>query len=117
MLERGVPGETYNVGGSNEWRNLDVVEAICGLLDELAPDAELGERRRLITFVDDRPGHDLRYAIDAGKIRSELGWRPLETFETGLRKTVEWYLANRGWCERVQSGAYRGERLGLGAAQ
>jgi len=117
VLERGVPGETYNVGGSNEWRNLDVVEAICGLLDELAPDAELGERRRLITFVDDRPGHDLRYAIDAGKIRSELGWRPLETFETGLRKTVEWYLANRGWCERVQSGAYRGERLGLGAAQ
>ena len=117
VLERGVPGETYNVGGSNEWRNLDVVEAICGLLDELAPDAELGERRRLITFVDDRPGHDLRYAIDAGKIRSELGWKPLETFETGLRKTVEWYLANRGWCERVQSGAYRGERLGLGAAQ
>lgn len=117
VLERGVPGETYNVGGSNEWRNLDVVQAICSLVNELAPAPEIGDRRKLITFVDDRPGHDRRYAIDAAKIRSELGWTPQQTFETGLRKTVEWYLANQEWCERVQSGAYRGERLGLAAGR
>jgi dTDP-glucose 4,6-dehydratase len=115
VLERGRPGETYNIGGSNEWRNLDVVVAICVLLDELAPDPAIGDRRQLIQFVDDRPGHDLRYAIDASKTRRDLGWAPLETFETGLRRTVEWYLANQAWCERVQSGAYRGERLGRGA--
>ena len=113
-LERGVPGETYNVGGSSERRNLEVVERICDLVDELGPQIDAGPRRRLIDFVADRPGHDLRYAIDASKIGSQLGWAPRETFESGLRKTVEWYLANQTWCERVQSGAYRGERLGLG---
>jgi dTDP-glucose 4,6-dehydratase len=116
-FERGVPGETYNVGGESERRNIDVVQAICALVDELAPDTRIGARASLITFVTDRPGHDLRYAIDTSKARRELGWRPSETFETGLRKTVEWYLANQSWCERVQSGAYRGERLGLGVAR
>ena len=116
VMERGTVGSTYNIGGSNEWRNVDVVEAICQALDELAPDVAIGDRRTLIEFVTDRPGHDLRYAIDASRIRRELGWTPLETFHTGLRKTVQWYLENQSWCERVQSGAYRGERLGLGAS-
>ena len=115
VMERGAVGRTYNIGGSNEWRNIDVVQAICDLLDELVPDAAIGQRRRLIEFVTDRPGHDLRYAIDASRAQQELGWRPLESFESGLRKTVQWYLDNQRWCERVQSGAYRGERLGLGA--
>lgn len=114
VLERGRPGETYNVGGLNEMKNLDVVSRICALLNELAPDATIGDFARLIEFVPDRPGHDLRYAIDPTKIRRELGWEPRESFDSGLRKTVEWYLANQRWCERVQSGAYRGERLGLG---
>jgi dTDP-glucose 4,6-dehydratase len=114
VVERGLPGETYNVGGDNEWKNIDVVRCICTLLDELAP-LEGGVRHEsLITFVTDRPGHDARYAIDASKIERELGWLPKETFDTGLRKTVEWYLANQEWAQRVQSGAYRGERLGLG---
>jgi dTDP-glucose 4,6-dehydratase len=112
VLERGRPGETYNVGGHGERTNLEVVRAICAVLDEVAPRAS--PHAALIRFVPDRPGHDHRYAIDAGKITRELGWRPRETFDSGLRKTVEWYLANQAWCERVQSGAYRGERLGLG---
>jgi dTDP-glucose 4,6-dehydratase len=116
-LERGEPGETYNIGGESERRNLDVVHAICGLVDELAPNPAIGSRTSLVKFVTDRPGHDLRYAIDTSKARGELGWSPSETFESGLRKTVEWYLANQTWCERVQSGAYRGERLGLGVAK
>jgi dTDP-glucose 4,6-dehydratase len=116
-LERARPGDTYNVGGGSERRNVDVVRAICALVDELAPDDRIGSRASLVRFVADRPGHDLRYAIDGTKIERELGWRPRETFESGLRKTVEWYLANQGWCERVQSGAYRGERLGLGTGQ
>jgi dTDP-glucose 4,6-dehydratase len=116
-LERGEPGETYNIGGESERRNLDVVHAICELVDELAPNAAIGRRSALVKFVTDRPGHDLRYAIDTSKAKRELGWRPAETFESGLRKTVEWYLANQTWCERVQSGAYRGERLGLGVAK
>ena len=116
VLERGAPGETYNVGGHNEWTNIDVVRAICAAVDALAPDSA-GPRERLIRFVADRPGHDLRYAIDSSRIQRELGWRPRETFETGLRKTVAWYLANQAWCGRVQSGAYRGERLGLAAAR
>ena len=115
ILERGRPGETYCVGGRNERRNIDVVRGICALVDELAPDAAIGPRERLIEFVSDRPGHDLRYAIDASKIAHELSWTPGETFETGLRKTVAWYLQNRDWWERVRSGSYRGERLGLGA--
>jgi dTDP-glucose 4,6-dehydratase len=112
---RGRPGETYNVGGHNEQRNLDVVRALCALLDELAPDPA-GPYARLITFVTDRPGHDARYAIDASKTARELGWTPRETFESGLRKTVAWYLDNRRWSERVLSGAYRTERLGLATA-
>jgi dTDP-glucose 4,6-dehydratase len=116
VLERGRPGETYNIGGRSERKNIDVVRAICALLDELAPNPKVGPHEKLIEFVADRPGHDLRYAIDASKIERELGWRPTETFETGLRKTVEWYVANQSWCARVQSGAYRGERLGRGVA-
>ena len=113
VLEAGRPGEVYNIGGHNEKTNLEVVNTLCSLLNELAP-AE-ADYQRLITFVADRPGHDRRYAIDAGKIQRELGWQPAETFESGLRKTVQWYLENSEWCQRVTSGAYRGERLGLQA--
>ena len=112
IVRQGRPGETYNVGGRNERRNLQVVETVCDLLDELAPDAGIGSRRRLITFVPDRPGHDRRYAIDASKLEAELGWRALETFETGLRKTVQWYLERRDWWEPLRA-RYAGERLGL----
>jgi dTDP-glucose 4,6-dehydratase len=112
VAERGRPGETYNIGGRSERRNIEVVRTLCALLDELAPDPK-GSHDRLIAHVADRPGHDQRYAIDAGKIERELGWRPAETFETGLRKTVQWYLDNRLWWERVRSGVYRGERLGV----
>jgi dTDP-glucose 4,6-dehydratase len=114
-LEQGVPGETYNVGGKSERTNLTVVREICRLLDEIEPDSRIGPREALIRFVQDRPGHDHRYAIDASKIERELAWTPSRTFEDGLRSTIEWYLANQVWCERVQSGAYRGERIGLGA--
>jgi dTDP-glucose 4,6-dehydratase len=113
VVERGRPGETYAIGGHNERRNIDVVRAICALVDELAPDPAIGPRESLISYVTDRPGHDLRYAIDASKIERDLGWRPEETFESGLRKTVEWYLTNRQWWERVRTGVYRGERLGV----
>jgi dTDP-glucose 4,6-dehydratase len=113
IAERGRVGHGYNVGADCERSNIAVVRAICALMDELAPDA-VGPRERLITFVADRPGHDLRYAIDARKIRTELGWAPQETFETGLRKTVAWYLTNRSWWERIRSNVYRGERLGAG---
>ena len=106
-------GETYCIGGGAEKRNIDVVRAICALVDELAPDRGIGRRDALITFVRDRPGHDLRYAIDAARISSELSWRPRETFASGLRKTVEWYLANRAWWQRIRDGVYRGERLGV----
>ena len=112
-------GETYNIGGHNEKQNIQVVRGICDLLEELAPGKPPGVARYqdLITFVTDRPGHDLRYAIDASKIDRELGWRPEETFESGLRSTVEWYLANRdGWCRAVQDGSYQRERLGTGGA-
>jgi dTDP-glucose 4,6-dehydratase len=110
---QGTVGHTYCIGANCERTNLQVVEAICALMDELAPNARIGPRDALVTFVPDRPGHDLRYAIDAAKIAAELHWQPRETFESGLRKTVEWYLANRSWWERIRSGVYRGERLGV----
>jgi dTDP-glucose 4,6-dehydratase len=113
VAEAGRVGENYNIGGWNERSNIDVVRAICALMDEMAPNGAIGPREGLITYVTDRPGHDLRYAIDAGKIERELGWRPAETFETGLRKTVAWYLDNQAWWQRVRSGVYRGERLGV----
>lgn len=111
VATKGVVGETYNVGGHNEMANIEVVKGICAILDELRPDPA-GSRERLINYVTDRPGHDARYAIDARKIGRELGWTPKETFETGLRRTVEWYLANSGWWGDIRSGVYRGERLG-----
>lgn len=113
VLDKGVPGEVYNVGGNNEKTNLEVVHTICDLLDELLPNSPHSPHRNLITYVTDRPGHDLRYAIDATKISQQLGWAPLETFETGMRKTVQWYLHNLEWTDRVMDGSYMGERLGL----
>jgi dTDP-glucose 4,6-dehydratase len=107
VLAKGRPGETYNIGGRTEKTNLEVVNAICGILDELRPDSPFAPHASLITFVKDRPGHDRRYAIDAGKIERELGWKPLETFETGIRKTVAWYLDHMNWVEDVTSGHYR----------
>jgi dTDP-glucose 4,6-dehydratase len=106
VLAKGRVGETYNIGGRNEQANIDAVKLLCSLLDEMVPDA-LVPRELLITFVEDRPGHDRRYAINADKIERELGWRPAETFASGLRKTVEWYLANRMWLDEVTTGAYR----------
>jgi dTDP-glucose 4,6-dehydratase len=114
VVESGRTGETYCIGGRSERSNLDVVRAVCALLDELAPSA-VGSRERLIKFVADRPGHDRRYAIDAARIGSELGWRPHETFESGLRKTVQWYLANRRWWQPIRRDVYGGERLGVPA--
>ncbi|WP_287811212.1 GDP-mannose 4,6-dehydratase, partial [Pseudomonas sp.] len=114
VVTEGQVGETYNIGGHNEQQNIEVVRSICALLDELAPQhpAGISTYAELITFVKDRPGHDLRYAIDASKIERELGWVPAETFQSGLRKTVQWYLDNQEWCQRVQDGSYQGERLG-----
>ncbi|MDJ0450453.1 dTDP-glucose 4,6-dehydratase [Methylocystis sp. JR02] len=114
VARKGAVGESYNVGGRNERTNIEVVNAICDILDELRPSGN-GSYRNLITFVTDRPGHDLRYAIDCSKIERELRWRPTETFETGLRKTVQWYLDNPSWWQAIRSGKYRGERLGLTA--
>jgi dTDP-glucose 4,6-dehydratase len=111
VATKGIIGETYNIGGHNEKANIDVVKGICAILDELRPDPA-GSRERLIAYVTDRPGHDARYAIDAGKIGRDLGWTPKETFETGLRRTIEWYLANPSWWGDIRSGVYRGERLG-----
>ncbi len=113
VLDRGRVGESYNIGGNCERTNLTVVETLCDLLDAAVPSVE-GPRRRLITFVADRPGHDRRYAIDAGKIGRELGWRPRETFESGLAKTVRWYLDNRSWWQSILDGGYRTDRVGLG---
>lgn len=113
VVTEGLVGETYNIGGHNEKQNIEVVRTICKILDKLQPQANGQSYESLITFVKDRPGHDLRYAIDATKIKNELGWIPTETFETGIRKTVEWYLNNLDWCRRVQDGSYQRERLGV----
>jgi dTDP-glucose 4,6-dehydratase len=117
VLGRGRPGETYAIGGRSERRNIDVVRAICELMDELRPRHDGQPTSSLIEFVEDRPGHDLRYAIDSSKLERELGVVPRESFETGLRKTVQWYLEHQAWCDRVLSGAYRRERLGLGMTE
>lgn len=114
VLNAGRPGETYNIGGHNEKRNIEVVRGLCELLDELAP-SSFSPYASLVEFVSDRPGHDQRYAIDAGVIERKLGWKPDETFESGLRKTVQWYLDNLEWCRRVQDGSYQRERLGISA--
>jgi len=107
VLEAGVPGETYNVGGWNEKPNIEIVKTVCALLDEMSPRADGKGYVEQVTYVKDRPGHDRRYAIDATKIHRELGWKPAETFETGIRKTVRWYLDNQAWVQQVQSGEYR----------
>lgn len=114
-LETGVPGETYAIGGNAERTNLEVVETVCDLLDELVGDLDGDRRRSLVTFVTDRPGHDLRYAIDASKARTELGWEPSMTFEEGLRRTVQWYLDNESWWRPLVGDRYQGQRLGIGA--
>ena len=116
VVTEGAVGETYNIGGHNEKQNIEVVRAVCDLLDELRPSTHDGFKKyeELITFVKDRPGHDIRYAIDASKIQRELGWVPQETFDSGLRKTIEWYLSNENWWQAVLDGSYRGQRLGLG---
>ena len=114
VVTEGKIGETYNIGGHNEKQNIEVVRTICHILDELKPQENGQPYELLITFVKDRPGHDLRYAIDASKIANELNWTPTETFDSGIRKTVEWYLNNMEWCSRVQDGSYQRERLGAG---
>ncbi len=115
VVTEGKPGETYNIGGHNERKNIEVVKTICRLLDEIVTTkpGQINHFEELITYVTDRPGHDLRYAIDASKIERELGWKPSETFESGIRKTVEWYLVNESWWQRVKDGSYSRERLGL----
>ena len=119
VVTEGKIGETYNIGGHNEKTNLEVVETICEILDELVPMSDRGhplniKHSSLIIHVSDRPGHDRRYAIDASKIAKELNWQPIETFESGIRKTVQWYLDNQQWCKNVQDGSYQRERLGVG---
>jgi len=114
VLETGVNGQTYNIGGHNEKTNLEVVKKICTLLDRLVSDSPYKPHESLITYVADRPGHDVRYAIDADKIAKDLGWTPDETFETGIEKTIKWYLDNPEWCQHVQDGSYQRERLGTG---
>jgi len=115
VVTEGEIGETYNIGGHNEKTNLEVVHTLCALLDEARPDHPKGisSYKDLITYVADRPGHDQRYAIDASKIQKDLGWVPAETFETGLRKTVKWYLDNVMWCQHLQDGSYQRQRLGV----
>ena len=114
VLEKGMTGQTYNIGGHNEKTNLEVVKTICSLLDKLVPESPHIPHEKLITYVTDRPGHDVRYAIDADKIAKDLGWLPEETFESGIEKTINWYLQNSEWCQHVQDGSYQRERLGSG---
>jgi len=113
VLVKGHVGETYNIGGNNEIRNIDIVNTICIILDELKPRNRHQSYKKLISYVTDRPGHDFRYAIDASKIKNDLKWAPKETFETGIRKTIQWYLDNENWWRRIQDGNYGQERLGL----
>jgi dTDP-glucose 4,6-dehydratase len=113
VLQKGIVGETYNIGGQSEKRNIEVVRSICRIMDEFLPKSQHTPHERLINFVPDRPGHDFRYAIDIYKIQQKLGWKPQETFDSGLRKTIRWYLNNTQWCQRVRDGSYKGERLGL----
>ena len=113
VLDQGKTGEVYNLGGNAERTNLSVVESICSIMDELSPSLRHRPCSSLITFVKDRPGHDQRYSMDVSKAKRELGWEPQHDFESGLRKTIEWYLENPGWVERITSGVYRRERLGL----
>lgn len=115
VVTQGEVGQTYNIGGHNEKKNIEVVNTICQILDDLRPREDQKSYAELIQFVQDRPGHDIRYAIDATKIANELGWKPQETFETGIEKTVRWYLDHLEWCRRVQDGSYQGQRLGVGA--
>jgi len=117
VLEAGRPGEVYNVGGDSERTNLEVVDTLCALLDEALPHSTHRPHAKLKQFVPDRPGHDRRYAIDASKLKRELGWAPTESFETGLRRTLRWYLDNRQWVQRVTDGSYRGQRLGSGSVR
>lgn len=116
VLEHGEVGETYNIGGNSERRNIDVVRTICAVLDEFSPRNDGAPHDSLIEFVQDRPGHDLRYAIDASRIRDQLGWTPTESFESGIEKTVRWYLENRAWWQPILDGTYQGQRLGLAAS-
>ena len=113
VIHQGQIGETYNIGGNNEIRNIDIVKTVCTILDEIKPRINGGTYTELIIFVKDRPGHDFRYAIDANKIINDLGWTPKETFETGIRKTIQWYLNNEDWWRSIQNGTYNQERLGL----
>lgn len=114
VMQDGIPGDTYNIGGSCERQNIEIVEMVCKILDDLCPKQDGTSYKAQIKFVKDRPGHDRRYAIDASKIKQELGWKPNETFNSGMRKTVEWYLNNQVWVENILNGKYRCERLGLG---
>ena len=113
VLQKGRLGECYNIGGMAEKQNIEVVRTICKIMDEISPNQANVQHEELISYVTDRPGHDFRYAIDCTKIKDELGWEPKENFETGMRRTVQWYLDNKEWWQRIQSGAYQGERLGL----
>ena len=113
VLQHGKIGDTYNIGGHNEIRNIDIVNTICSILDELKPRSNHQSYSELIVYVTDRPGHDFRYAIDASKIKNDLGWTPKETFETGIQKTIQWYLNHGDWWRKIQDGTYNQERLGI----